>query len=125
MPKSKTALPKYRQLNCVEVMKMYRPSPLCSEISLFFSFSVCPAASARLRDVWLSLGARKEEERHVDPWSTSSHALAGPGPHRIRLQKLYFFFFFFLNVADGRDGCGSVFSVTCSQAFGEVQPRSG
>lgn len=46
VPKSKTALPKYHQLNGGG-NEMYRPSPV-----LIVSFSVCPAASACRRAVW-------------------------------------------------------------------------
>lgn len=66
------------------------------------------------RDVWLPLEARKGEERLEDPWSTSSHTLAGSGPAGFGWCNSPF-----PNVPDGT-GCGRPFSVPSSRTFGEV-----
>lgn len=62
VPKSKTARPKYRQLDC-GTNETVLAVPLHSEISPLFSFPVCPAASAWWRGMSGSLW-KPERERN-------------------------------------------------------------
>lgn len=114
VPKSKTALPKYHQLNCGG-NEMYRPSPV-----LIVSFSVCPAASACRRAVWTLWKPKGRGAEHRSLECILPRAGSPQSPQGLIAATL-----FFPNVTDGSDGCGSAFSITCSHGFKEAKAKSG
>lgn len=113
VPKSKTARPKYHQLRCGS-NETVLAVPLHSEISVVFSFPVCPAASA----CWGGMsGSLWKPARRGMAGGSSEHILPHAG--RLRLEGLTGHNSLFPNVPDGT-GCVPLFSTPYSWVFGEV-----